>query len=336
MKTKHAPAAIGLLLLFLAFTGCQKEKDNNTGTEKFTIRGTVKSPNLQKTIANALIYADEKTSTYKTYTDAQGRYELKIPLGAHTIYIETGDGKLFKNSFTVNSSTPDEDVEVPETQSILTLHGRLAYIAGTYDHIEAVVRDTLGYAIAELQTSALDNFGLVSSYDAIFINCGATQQQGVPSTAGYENLGNFVAQGGSIFASDFGLDYLKGESDGTCTPAGGFIDDATLCSNRNGTTGTVSSCQIIDPGLQNALGTTSIPLEYDLGGWEVISQFDNTFWSADITEATSGPLLLHTENYTNSTGTTPGKIYWTTFHNGFNSGVSTAPQKILEYVIVNL
>lgn len=325
-----------LMLACLSFallvSSCRKGDDNTVVTTA-TIKGTVKSENLNKVIGNALVYSDSKTSGHQTRTDHEGRFSLVIPTGHHTIYVETGDGSVFQTSFMVDVTT-DQVFDVPEGDSRLHCKGSLAYIAGTFDHIEAVVHDTLGYAITQIQTSDLDNLGTVQTFDGIFLNCG------VPSTIsqqGYDNLGTFVAGGGSVYASDFGLDYIMGIYDGTCNPAGGFVDDSLLCVTRSGSTGTVPSANITDVNLQNAMGTTTVDLGFDLSGWNMVVNYSSNFWDVWVSAPATGPLLLHS-NHLNNGGGAPGNIYWTAFHNGFNSGTGGAnvSEGILEYVIMNI
>lgn len=328
MKKQYLLPLLLMLGMLTAIPGCKKDSE----TLFTTIKGTVLSQNLNKPIKNALVYADSKNSSYSTRSGVDGKFVLKVPVGQHTIYIETGDGTIFQNSFEVNT-TSEGDLEIPVSESRLECRGQLAYIVGAYDQIQTVIQDTLGFAITQIQTADLETPGTWQQYDAIFINCGATP---VLSTNGYTNLGAFVSNGGSLYVSDFALDYLLGYYDGSCAPVGGFIDDTKLCGSKTGTSGVIAGCPVVNPALQFILGATNIDLTYDLSGWERVTNYDNTFWNAWVVDPQGNPLLLQTNQYNDGSGSAPGNIYYTTFHNEANSVNSDVADEILEYIIVNI
>jgi hypothetical protein len=315
----------------LSIQACKKDQD--TVTEFTTIKGIVMSANLKKPIANALVYADTKTSGYSTRSAKDGKYELKVPVGNHTIYIETGDGSIFQSSFEVNT-TQAGNFEVPLSESRLECRGTLAFIHGAYDQIQTVIQDTLGYPITEIFPNDLETPGAWQQYDAIFINCGANS---VLSTNGYTNLGDFVSNGGSLYVSDFAMEYLIGYYDGSCAPVGGFIDDSKVCTAKSGNSGLITGCSVLNANLQAAIGSSSIDLTYDLGGWEQIVNYDVNYWNVWVADPSGNPLLLQTGQYSNGSGSgLPGNIYFTTFHNEANSIGSDVADDILQYIIVNI
>jgi len=179
----------------------------------------------------------------------------------------------------------------------------LAYIAGYWDNIQTVVIDSLGYTCDQLTVADLSDANTLLNYGGLFLNCG---KNGDLDSNMYENLKTFVESGGSIYASDFAVEYLTGDNHfkgnahihngyqkSNCTPlAGGFVCDTTLCTMKHGLQCMVTQAQVVAPDLLAYLGVSSFNIEYDLANWEVIQVLTYP-WEVLVTDpVTYGPLAV--------------------------------------------
>lgn len=329
---------LSFFIVLTLFTACKKSETpeiafpvTNNQVQLVTVKGIAYAANGTTPIAYAFVYADEKTSPYHCRSNKEGYFEFQVPVTTKKIIIESGDGNIFKSEITVNLQA-GQNVNLEGSQTILNCRGQLAYIAGAFDKIEAIVQDSLGYPITEITNNDLLSMSTLNDYDAIFINCGASNPL---DSISYLNLQNFVAQGGSLYVSDYAVNYLLGTYDGTCNRNLGFVDDAKLCTSKNGISGLVSNVTVNSTGLQAALGTNTINIEFDLGGWEKVTNYDASFWDVMLTDNTmgNGPLVLHNQS---QGGANSGHIYYTCFHNEPNGAITPTAQTILQYIIMNL
>ena len=322
MKFIKAPILLIACAAIALLSSCSKN-------ETATIQGVVYSLNGQQRISQAHVYVDDKGSGYETHSAVDGSFSFDVPSGKHTLYIETGDGNIFKTALDLNLSK-GQTLVLDNSQTVLRQRGMLACIQGSFDQIESIVHDSLGYTIDTLQPNDLDVASNLSGYSALFVNCGAP----AITQAAYTNLGNFVSGGHSMYVSDYGVDYLLGYYDGSCAPVGGFIPDSVLCTNRSATSAmTLPGVNITSTALATYMGTSTVTIDYDLGGWGMVALYNSGFWDVMMSSPSMGPLLLHTNHYG---GLGAGNIYFTTFHNKPNGTISSTAEQLLTYVILNL
>ena len=205
------------------------------------------------------------------------------------------------------------NVEAEKTMNVaagpiqLTQVASLAYVPGSFDKIQSIIMDSLGYTATMLNSNDLHFANTVSQYNAIFINC----SNNVPVDYVQDSvLANYVANGGSLYVSDYAVSALTGTWNGGSCPgmrAWGFIPDTKLCTERIGTVTTVNNAPIVSPFLQTYLNKTTMNIRYDLVQWEVIQNYDTAFWEVLVKHpATQKPLLIRTSHFTNgSAGTIP-------------------------------
>jgi hypothetical protein len=296
--------------LMLSLTACKKDNtDTGWGSPEPTgiITGKVVTPNNRKPVRQALVYISTNKNLYSTYTDNQGNFSLTAAAGTHDMYVQTGKGDKFRSVVSV-------DVIADQTTAMsdiirLNLVGNFAYVAGSYDKIEAILRDSMGYNAGSLNYIDLMSVNQLAAYDAIFINCGAYNAavSNLTDTA----LSLYVAGGGSLYASDYSMNYLTGQyaSATACQVprTWGFINDATVCSRRLGTISVIPQANIVSTQLQNYLGKNTMNISYNLGQWERIQQIDNNFWETMVTDPTdNSPLLIRTHQF--NTNNLPSRI----------------------------
>lgn len=307
-----------LLCVFTLFTSCAGGDDSpivseNVGptvvkTGKLT--GKVMSQNGTKPIGGASVFTfDDKYKIYYTTSDADGNFTLVAPAGNQTIHIQTGNGSNFRTE--ISATVKDnETLNLDASQTKLNQVAKIAYVKGTYDKIEDIIQ-TLGYTATEITNNDLANLTTVAQYDIIFLNCGS--RNNYSSNPGLytvidTNLATFVANGGSIYASDWDVAYLVGGTTNTnnCSLAGGFVPDTKLCSKNIGNVGMVGAT-VNNAGLTTALGFNTLSINYDLGAWQKITNYDPAYWEVLVKETSSNDALMIRTNHFTATGipTTP-------------------------------
>ncbi len=373
-----------LLCVFTLLTNCSggDEAPAITETAETAVKtgkltGKVMSQNGTKPIGGASVFTfDDKYKIYYTTSDSEGNFTLDAPAGNRTIYIQTGNGTNFRTE--ISAVVKDnETVALDASQTKLNQVAKIAYVKGTYDKIEDIIQ-ILGYTATEITNNDLANITTISQYDIIFLNCGSRSSTTNPAlyTAIDANLAIFVANGGSIYASDWDVAYLVGGTNNTnnCGLPGGFVPDSKLCSKNTGSSGNVAAT-VNNAGLTSALGFNTLNIDYDLGAWQKIINYDPAYWEVLVKEASSNDALMIRTNHFAATGipVTPignapnstfvtvcvtqaavpflvalgatvgpcsgasnsGYIYYTTFHNHASGNIGNAGV-ILQYVILNL
>lgn len=302
-----------LLLIFiilLSFGSCRSDSetpaeitiDNTIKAGKLT--GKVMSQNGTKPIGGASVFTfDEKYKIYYTTSDADGNFTLEAPAGNQTIHIQTGDGSNFRTQIAATVKN-NETVNLNADQTKLNQVAKIAYVKGTYDKIEDIIQ-TLGYNATEITNADLANINTIAQYDIIFLNCGSrnysVNQSLYPAIDA--NLAVFVANGGSIYASDWDVSYLVGGTDNTsnCSLAGGFVPDTKLCSKNTGTSGIVAAT-VNNAGLSTALGFNTVNIDFDLSSWQKITNYDPAYWEVLVKETSSNNALMIRTNHFTATG----------------------------------
>jgi len=315
-----------LLCVFTLLTNCSGGDDSaiiteNTPTALKTgkLTGKVMSQNGTKPIGGASVFTfDDKYKIYYTTSDADGNFTLEAPAGNRTIHIQTGNGSNFRTE--ISTTVKDnETLNLNTNQTKLDQVAKIAYVKGTYDKIEDIIQ-ILGYTATEITNNDLANLTTIAQYDIIFLNCGSRNSYSSNPTL-YSvidtNLATFVANGGSIYASDWDVAYLVGGTTNTnnCSLAGGFIPDTKLCSKNIGNTGMVGAT-VNNAGLSTALGFNTLAIDYDLGTWQKIINYDPTYWEVLVKETSTNDALMIRTNHFTATGlpTTPiGNAPTTTF-----------------------
>lgn len=309
---------LNLLLIFiilLSFGSCRSDSetpaevkiDNTIKTGKLS--GKVMSQNGTKPIGGASIFTfDDKYKIYHTTSDSDGNFTLEAPVGNQTIHIQTGNGSNFRTEIAATVKN-NETVNLNASQTKLNQVAKIAYLKGSYDKIEDIIQN-LGYNATLITNADLANINTLAQYDIIFLNCGSRNYNANQSLypAIDANLAIFVANGGSIYASDWDVSYLVGGTDYTsnCSPAGGFVPDTKLCSTDTGSSGIIPAT-VNNAGLSTALGFNTLNIDFDLGAWQKITNYDPAYWEVLVKETSSNsPLMIRTNHFT-ATGipTTP-------------------------------
>jgi len=283
------------------FMSCQEEDTNfvpqNDTLEK--VYGKVTSPS-GRTIPNTYVYYDDNGTIYDAYTNQLGEFEIDVPVGNGKLSIQTGNGKLFNSSMDI-TVVEGETLDLRNANFILNSNSNLAFVPGTYDEIQTIITN-LGYQTNELSLDDITNNNL-NNINALFLNC-SNDSSPISSDSFYLHLNDFVANGNSLYTSDWGLKYLVGDSgyaqDCTTQPAGGFIADDMVCGIRSGAIETLTNNTILNSDLSSYTGTNTIDLEYDLPNWMQLNFIDANFWEVLVEDQNANPLMIKTNNITTS------------------------------------
>ncbi|MGB1268242.1 MAG: hypothetical protein ACPG45_00730 [Flavobacteriaceae bacterium] len=251
--------------------------------------------NNSSSVARALIFHDSNGEISYTYSDTNGDFELTIPAGEGELHIQTGDGKLFRTVSTVTIAEDDVLDLTGDARLTLTQQANIGYLAGAFDSIQDLVTE-MGYSISEVTVADLGSADLYDQYDAIFLNCDLATFDDATNA----NMINYVAQGGSLYASDFAIGYYLGEDNFTGADCGdrpgGFIDDATICTEKTGQRPALYDSPVLSEEYQTVLGKTE--MDIDSGVWTIVHEIDTNFWEVLVEDTLGTPLVIKTNSVT--------------------------------------
>jgi hypothetical protein len=299
-----------VLILAAAVFSCKKDVQLGnvySADQMGTVQGQVFAANGTRHVPAVKVFVDVNGEVFFTQTDKDGKFSLDVPKGTHLLIMHSGNGKMFFKSTQVTVEA-QHTIELGGEMTILEQTAAIAYIPGLYDQIERVIIDSLGYEADELSIADLSNLNTLNNYSAIFLNCGLQSQLNQQM---YDNLQAYVANGGSLYASDYAVEYLTGDGNvksgqftprshdhdhgshtKTCTPrVGGFIPDDALCTQKQGPQGLLVGASVVSPDIQTVVGGTTMDVNYNLGAWEKIMLLGLEF-EVLIADTTHGPLAV--------------------------------------------
>jgi hypothetical protein len=303
-----------MLSLFVLLFSCKKDTVSEPTGEvvNATIVGKVVAANMVTPISRAMVFVNTPSNTYITYTNQNGEFQLSVPSGEQELRIQTGSGNHFRTTMNLTIE-PNQTLVLNESLRLNQI-ATFAYLAGNYDKIEAILRDSLGYQATPLYPTDFQNLASLARFDAIFLNCGVTNvlASGITDYL----LSQYVALGGSIYASDFSMNFLDGTNNSLPCPIQrdyGFIPDTTVCSKRSGAPSIITGASITSNDLGLFLNKTNIDLEYNLFAWERLQYVDENYWEVMVRDTSNQEaLLIRTNKYENPFGGSPNLTIGTT------------------------
>lgn len=354
MKKKFA---LGLLCLLVfgsvVFTiGCGQAQ---VAAQIGKISGRILAADGATPIVGATVSLKTDTSKSAT-TDSTGSFTLEgtwIVTGTYTLVAEKGS---FKLEFSVTVAGEGETTQIGSKEVDPTVPGAtipdLGVIKGCYDKIENIIT-ALGYSYRTLEADDLDNYAYISTFEAIFINCGYYSQI-VGSGSKEANLLKFVTEEGkSLYTSDWAGDVVEAIWPKAVNWYGGTVKSAGVGSVQT------LVATVVDNTLQTLLGKTTAEVYYNLGAWVVISsegigtdvllkgnpaiyaysggaagiRSASPVTIASVTTLESVPLAVKFQ----PGGSSKGTVIYTTFHNEAQEEEVTADaRKILQDFIFRL
>lgn len=198
---------------------------------------------------------------------------------------------------------------------------KLAVTPEGYDDIGHILSN-LGYSYDNIEISNLENLTLLSTYDVIFINCGAGLYGGLSEG---QALRIYVEDGGAIYASDWASSLIDIGFD----DAIGFYGEENYEGPRIGDSCTITA-DVIDPGFAAYLGSRTAMVEFNLGSWVVMSSVLSTTrqYLAGTVDTSEGSMYVP---ITVSFRRGGGSVVYTSFHYEAQSSLLT--QRLMEYLV---
>ncbi len=320
-----------------------------------SVSGRVCAPDGETWLSGADVYVELENGTrVAVVTDADGRYALiNVPVGRHTLHVEKGS---FSSSSQVDVFA-DSDTEIPEGEcSIAPVGLRIALVTGDYDdvgqvlntigidneHIEVFESSTANNNIQWVDDLLL-NYERLQTFDIVFLNCGAGDRRftgrpaifGFPaipvSTQAIANLRQFVAEGGSVYASDWAYTFVEA----TWPDFVDFAGNESVDAAKVGFAPFDVTSSITDAAMSSSLGQTSMELHYPLAQWAVMESV-----SAETTVYVRANAKLDTgvtlQNVPHTIAFRPGagRVLFTSFHQ--EAGINPDMQRILQLLMFEL
>jgi hypothetical protein len=226
---------------------------------------------------------------------------------------------------------------------------RVAVVTGQYDHIGRLL-DDLGVTYdsysgtREAYLDLLLDPTALAAYDIVFLNCGIDFDWLGDQDTIADNLRDFVANGGSVYASDWGYGFIEAAWPDAIDEQGddALWDPATYDGSRltpfTGAAGDVSA-EVVDATMQAVLGSDHASINFDLDGWVVLADIGSgtsVLFQGDV--QTWDLLFTHTS----AAGVVPlavsfqpgGTVIFTSFHNA--DLMTTDMEAALDEIILTL
>jgi hypothetical protein len=298
-------------LALAALTACAGELINQPTGFEGDLTGLITAADMTTPIPGVVVAPWGFAGPTAT-TNSQGRYTLQgLPIGPRTLLATRG---VFTAKVPVDVMG---NLLTEQPPGVLVPSGKLAFVDGAYDSIEAIVRDKLRNPMSQITVADLSNPEITSQFDMIFLNCGLDASR-ASDPATIANLRQWISDGGILYASDWASDYAQALFPEHFISIGGSGDVQTA-------PGTITSQSLLD-----FVGKTDVQIRYDLGAWktlDAVSAQTIVLLTGSYTAggaAQTGPLAVVVDYGA-------GHLVYTTFHN--EAGVTDDQLKVLYYFI---
>lgn len=323
-----------LVLLLAACTEQEFNIENNPEPAgDLVIRGRVCDRVTKTWVENALVYThlyDDNDVVYASssdYTDVEGAFALEGLVGGRSYEVYTQVGHDIVDKQIVALEDADLEMATPTCAGAVEL--KVAVITGAYDDLTPML-DAIGFTdvkvidgrVSAEITDFLSDPVAMGEYDMLFFD-GGHKEDGVVYGSGpvqqvRDNLTQYVAAGGVVFASDWAYDVIE-----QTWPAriDFYGDDTVPDAAQVGETGLITA-DVVDPDLSASIGLATIDVNYDLSVWPLVEAVDPAVlvqlrgdapWREGLASGSlpGSPLLV-------SFGDGDGQVVFTTYRNTAN------------------
>jgi hypothetical protein len=337
------------------------------------VTGRICAPDMTTWLNGATVSIDAtdcngRPVTLSTVSGSDGSFELdQVPEGEWTVQASLGSFTQSTKTFVTAGKT---DHISDGGLCIAQQNVSIAVVSGAGDKIENLLGSLgLKYTLF-LGTSAswsgdgalfLNDLSWMQKFDLIFIDCAAASAGnyqidfGEHSSAIESNLHAYVAGGGSLYASDWGLLFAAYAAPGAFTAAGVEMISSPLDATKlMGFAPQTLNAVIEDPGLEMFMGKSRIDIAFPRMGsavslhWGLLLQATGArvLAMADYVEvcgdpmcSTAGSTIVDSVPLAVTLKLTPadqrgGRVVYTSFHNIAQSGDDVA--KMLKYLVLHL
>jgi hypothetical protein len=313
------------------------------------LTGRICGPNADGYVAGANVFISADTNndgvidwTISDLTDGEGYFQLvDVPAGTWTVNVTKGS---WSTEFEVvvspgNNELAEEECLDPESVKV-------AVVTGYYDSIHVLLNEMdVDFDVYGEQTylnKLLLDPDKMAEYDIIFFNCGMQMNWLAKREEVAANLVAFVADGNSVYASDWAHNIVEAAWPAAIDFRGDdseFIDPFVEWDEPyTGVEGKVDG-RVLDGSMKALLGD-SIDLTYDLGGWVVPQGVGQ-----NAAPMVKGDANLYNVNTQSPSGTQTGAplavrigaggtVIYTTFHN--EPQLDEAMREALKEIILSL
>ena len=273
------------------------------------------------------------------YTDSEGRYTLEgVTVGQHHISVYKGS---YSTAFEVDF--PGGHYEMQEETCLDPGSVKVAVVLGAFDNVGELLND-LDIPFDSYGENNYLNFlmspDLLAEYDIIFFNCGMPTDWIASRGTVSSNLQDYVADGGSMYASDwahgiveaafpYAIDF-HGDDEVLGPEEWGFDSHPYVGASQN------VLAEVLDPTMSGAIGNTHASLHYDLDSWvlpqaagpgsSIMLQGSVYSFTDTVRLVDNAPLALRF-----SAG---GNVIYTSFHNEHQ--MTDDMEKALKEIILSL
>jgi hypothetical protein len=305
------------------------------------LRGRVCAPDgttwLSAADVSIVAAVDGEDVVFETQTDGEGNFLLEdVPAGDHDLLVVKGS---FSSIQPVTVVANVETV-LPEEECAIEPDLRIAMIAHSqYERVQDVILE-LGIDPALVDDYGSDWAGLlladyatVSQYEVIFLPCRAAEPEFMGNEVYVENLRQWVADGGSLYTSDQGYDFVE-----RLFPEkiDFFGDDLVPGAGDRGAIVSGLQATIVSGDLQAFLtGATSVQLHYALETWSVMESVAGdveVYVRADAPVIGGATVVGSPQVVGFDHG--DGRVLYSSFHQ--EPGVSADQEAILRFLIFEL
>ncbi len=261
-------------------------------------------------VAGALVYVDTPSGRVSATTDALGDFVLTcLPVGAQTVHAESGQ---WSTSFIAPVSAYTT-TSIPGQNCLDGSSARVAVVTGQWDTIETILSglgvqyelyDDPSYGGADRLILDAQELAM---YDIVFLNCGY-DESALLSGTGLQNVRDFVANGGSLYASDWAYDVIERGWPSYVD----FLGDDTQQDAAQTAGNFAGWVDVVDAGLRSQLAgrmqvhITSCCSAVDSGGMGTTTHLEGD----RLNDGGRHPLMLGFEP-----GMGAGRVFYTDFHN---------------------
>ncbi|MDH7913996.1 carboxypeptidase-like regulatory domain-containing protein [Winogradskyella sp. SYSU M77433] len=367
--------SIVLILSLVLVFACSKDKSENIEGD-FSISGKFVTPNSNDAISKASVKLYSNSTIVKeTDTDSEGNFTLSgIESGEYELTIAKG---LFTTTQNVILDETNDVFDITLDNIEFTSFPNIAVVTGSYDHIEDVLyniglvnpitqeplfdiidgsgpfdrpigdahnsrhQSLMGRNFnPQLEPNVDFDFGdlidsptLLSNYDIIFLNCGLDNSK----LASSNNLTQYVADGGLLYATDWAYEYLNDiTADGNQYLS--FYNPYKSGESLS-TEAEVFNTDLLDWLTLNyniTIENNTVTIDEFLPSWQVVDSYDET----TVLPWLNGPITYNgiTENkylaYTFLHGN--GGVLYSSFHTENETSDATTVERVMQYLTFEL